>query len=83
MSSLAVGLVGVVVSRIRGGERPGEVRVVHGGLPHAYIAYCDDPVAVGAEVLVIHSRGARQVDVEPWTLLGPDADGVADDPERP
>jgi len=83
MSSLAVGLVGVVVSRIRGGERPGEVRVVYGGLPHAYIAYCDEPIAIGAEVLVIHSRGARQVDVEPWSLLEPDAAGVAADPERP
>jgi hypothetical protein len=83
MSSVAVGLVGIVVSRIRGGPQPGEVRVVHGGLPHAYIAYSDEPVATGAQVLVINSRGARQIDVEPWTVLDPDATGVGSDSERP
>jgi hypothetical protein len=63
-----VGLVGVVVSRLRGTAGPGEVRVVHGGLPHTYLAYADRLVEVGAHVLVIGARGGRQLDVEPWSL---------------
>ena len=83
MSSTAVGLMGIVVSRVRGGEQPGEVRVVDRGIPHAYIAYSDEPIAVGEHVLVINSRGSRQVDVEPWDMPGLDAAGVADEPGRP
>lgn len=75
--------MGVVVSRIRGGERPGEVRVVHGGLPHAYIAYAEEPLAIGAQVLVINDRGARRVDVELWNMPGQDVVGVAGEPGRP
>lgn len=70
MGAAAVGLLGVVVNRIRGGAGPGEVRVVHGGLPHVYIAYAEVPLPVGAEVLVINDRGARSVDVEAWELPG-------------
>lgn len=80
MSAAAVGLMGIVVLRIRGEHQPGEVRVVHNGLPHTYIAYAEEPLAVGAPVLVINDRGARQVDVEPWNLPGLDASGVAGDP---
>ena len=61
-----VGRTGTVIEAIRGGEHPGEVRVVVEGLPHHYLAYCSHPVPEGAYVLVINSRGARQVDVEPW-----------------
>jgi hypothetical protein len=61
-----VGKVGSVTHRVRGGERPGEVRVVVGGLPHHYLAFCPIEVPVGAQVLVVHVRGPRQVDVEPW-----------------
>lgn len=78
MSAAAVGLMGTVVSRIRGGAHPGEVRVVHHGMPHAYIAYADEPIAVGAAVLVINDRGARQVDVEPWDMPGIDSDPAVD-----
>jgi membrane protein implicated in regulation of membrane protease activity len=67
-----IGRVGRVTHRVRGGESPGEVRVVVEGLPHYYIAYCAEPVAAGQHVLVINSRGARQVDVEPWQDKGPD-----------
>jgi len=42
------------------------------GIPHYYIAYCGQAVAVGEHVLVVNSRGARQVDVEPWQQSGPD-----------
>jgi membrane protein implicated in regulation of membrane protease activity len=61
-----VGRTGSVTTRVRGGDLPGEVKVVVAGLPHYYVAYCSQPVPAGATVLVIHSRGARQIDVEPW-----------------
>jgi membrane protein implicated in regulation of membrane protease activity len=61
-----VGKVGSVTHRVRGGERPGEVRVVVGGLPQDYLAFCPVAVPVGAQVLVVHVRGPRQLDVEPW-----------------
>jgi membrane protein implicated in regulation of membrane protease activity len=61
-----VGKVGSVTHRVRGGERPGEVRVVVGGLPHHYLAFCPIAVPVGAQVLVVNVRGPRQLDVEPW-----------------
>jgi hypothetical protein len=62
-----VGMVGSVFRTVRGGELPGEVRVVVGGLPHYYIAFCSRPLDVGVEVLVINNRGGRQIDVEPWS----------------
>ena len=61
-----IGKVGSVVKAIRGGQLPGEVRVVIQGIPHYLLAYCGEPVASGADVLVIHNRGSRQIDVEPW-----------------
>ena len=61
-----VGTVGSVTHRVRGGERPGEVRVVVGGLPQDYLAFAPVEVPVGAQVLIVHVRGPRQVDVEPW-----------------
>ena len=61
-----VGRTGVVTTRVRGGDLPGEVKVVVAGLPHYYVAYGPHPLPVGATVLVIHSRGARKIDVEPW-----------------
>ncbi len=61
-----VGRTGSVTTRVRGGDLPGEVKVVVAGLPHYYVAYCTRPLPAGATVLVIGSRGARQVDVEPW-----------------
>jgi hypothetical protein len=68
-----VGKIGRVVRGVRGGDRPGEVRVVVAGIPHYYLAYCPQPVPVDAEVLVVNHRGARQVDVEPWSPSGPNA----------
>jgi hypothetical protein len=61
-----VGRIGSVTTRVRGGERPGEVKVVVGGLAHYYLAFCRDVLPVGAQVLVIGVRQGRQVDVEPW-----------------
>ena len=64
-----VGKVGVVVTAVRGGDRPGEIRVVVAGTPHHYLAYAAEPLPIGTHVLVIHFRGARQVDVEPWSPM--------------
>ena len=83
MTSSAVGCLGRVVTRIRGGSQPGEVRVVLGGLPHDYLAFATDPLAVGAEVVVIGSRGARQIDVEPWSYPGVGLTDPAAEPRRP
>jgi hypothetical protein len=62
-----VGKVGVVTTAVRGGDRAGEIRVVAEGVPHHYLAYAAEPIPVGAHALVIYYRGARQVDVEPWS----------------
>jgi membrane protein implicated in regulation of membrane protease activity len=61
-----VGRIGRVVIAVRGGSRPGEVRLVVAGIAHYYLAYAATAIPVGTEVLVINSRGGRQVDVEPW-----------------
>ena len=68
-----VGKVGLVTTRVQGGSLPGEVRLVVQGIPHYYIAYCGQALAVGEQVLVINNRGARQIDVEPWQQPGPDS----------
>ncbi|MCW2778630.1 MAG: hypothetical protein JWN17_2355 [Frankiales bacterium] len=62
-----VGQTGVVVSRVRGGEAPGEVRLVLRGLPSVVLAYADRPLPVGAHVLVVLDRGSRRVDVCAWS----------------
>jgi membrane protein implicated in regulation of membrane protease activity len=66
MQETLVGRIGTVVTAVRGGTRPGEVRVVISGIPHYYLAYAQTAIPAGANVLLINSRGARQVDVEPW-----------------
>ena len=70
-----VGRVGTVITGIRGGERAGEVKLVMAGIAHYYLAYAATALPAGTEVLVIHHRGARQVDVEPWPTVPPD--GIA------
>ena len=68
MDSEVVGRVGTVLTRIRGGALPGEVRVPVRGTTETFIAYCPTQVERNETVLVIHSRGERAVDVElaPW-----------------
>ena len=67
-----VGRVGTVIIGIRGGNRPGEVRLMVEGIAHYYLAYAVTPVPADTAVLVINSRGARQIDVEPWPALPPE-----------
>ena len=73
-SDAVVGKVGTVVNGIRGGDRPGEVRLVVAGIAHYYLAYAATALPAGTDVLVINNRGARQVDVEPWPTVPPDGD---------
>ncbi len=63
---VVVGRLGVIATRVRGQERPGEVRIVMGGVPHILLAFCPNPLERGQEVLIVADRGARRVDVEPW-----------------
>lgn len=68
MDGEVVGKLGTVVTRIRGGELPGEIKVTVRGAHETFIAYSQTPVERHETVLVFHSRGHRQVDVEhaPW-----------------
>jgi membrane protein implicated in regulation of membrane protease activity len=61
-----IGHRGTVIVRIRGENAPGEITVSVRGGSETFIAYADDPYDVGAEVLVVSSRGSRSVDVAPW-----------------
>lgn len=71
MDSEVVGKVGTVLTRIRGGALPGEVRLPVRGTTETFIAYCPTPIERHETVLVLHSRGDRAVDVEhaPWAAL--------------
>jgi hypothetical protein len=66
-----VGKLGTVVTRIRGGEQPGEVCLAVHGVRQTFIAYCPTPVERHTTVLVFHSRGHRAVDVEPAPWAAP------------
>ena len=73
-----VGKIGTVIHPVRGGSRAGEVRVVVEGMPHYYIAYSAVEVPAGTNVIIINSRGAQQVDVEPWPKLPAVGDATGD-----
>ncbi|MGH9087598.1 MAG: hypothetical protein ACRDYZ_05720 [Acidimicrobiales bacterium] len=57
------GKSGYVTVAIPGGGRAGEVSVSIRGGSEAFIAYADQPIERGQEVIVISDRGARCVDV--------------------
>lgn len=61
-----VGCVGSVIVATRGEAGAGEVLLNVGGSKEAYLAWSDQPLPRGTEVLVIDVRGARTVLVEPW-----------------
>lgn len=60
-----VGRTAHVVVAIPGGERPGEVMVRVRGGSESYIAYSDQSVDVGAQVVVVDDRGGRTLIVAP------------------
>ncbi|MCV7225422.1 hypothetical protein [Mycolicibacterium komossense] len=66
MADPVYGSVGVIVVATRGTAGPGEALLTVRGSREAYLAWSTDPLPKGTEVLVIGTRGARTVDVEPW-----------------
>ncbi|MFI7007189.1 hypothetical protein [Streptomyces sp. NPDC050145] len=72
-----VGCTGRLLIGTRGPAGPGEVLVRVRGGTETFLAWSDAPLEQGSTVLVIESRGTRQVEVIAWTdpLLG---DGTGD-----
>jgi hypothetical protein len=61
-----IGCVGLLIVATRGLEGAGEVLLSVRGAKEAYLAWSDEPLPRGAEVLVIDVRGPRTVQVEAW-----------------
>ncbi|OLZ65051.1 hypothetical protein AV521_32785 [Streptomyces sp. IMTB 2501] len=76
-----VGRVGKVVIGTRGSAGPGEVLVRVRGGSETFLAWSEDPLPAGATVLVIESRGCREVGVIEWVdpldALGGDTAGAS------
>jgi membrane protein implicated in regulation of membrane protease activity len=66
----AIGCVGKLIVATRGDRGAGEVLVTLRGSKEAFLAWSNEPLPKGTEVLVIEVRGARTVVVEPWQHLG-------------
>ncbi|WP_231639713.1 hypothetical protein [Mycobacterium sp. Marseille-P9652] len=62
----AVGCVGTLTVATRGDRGAGEVLVTVRGSKETFMAWSDDPLPKGSQVLVVEARGARTVVVEPW-----------------
>jgi membrane protein implicated in regulation of membrane protease activity len=65
----AIGCVGTLTVATRGDRGAGEVLVAVRGSKEAFLAWSDEPLPKGAQVLVVEVRGARTVVVEPWKGL--------------
>jgi len=61
-----IGCIGKVLIRTRGSAGPGEVLVRVRGGSETFLAWSDEPLPPGATVLVIESRGCREVGVIEW-----------------
>jgi len=61
-----IGCTGQLLIGTRGTAGPGEVLVPVRGGREAFLAWSEEPLAKGTTVLVVDSRGARQVDVISW-----------------
>jgi hypothetical protein len=64
-----IGCVGPLIVATRGHEGAGEVLLNLRGAREAYLAWSDEPLPRGTEVLVIDVRGPRTVQVEAWPGL--------------
>lgn len=64
-----IGCVGPLIVATRGAEGAGEVLLTVRGSKEAYLAWSQEPLPRGAEVLVIDTRGPRTVLVEEWSSL--------------
>jgi hypothetical protein len=60
-----VGRAAHVTVPIPGGDRAGEVMLRIRGGSEAFIAFADEPVEMGAQVVVVADRGARTLFVAP------------------
>jgi membrane protein implicated in regulation of membrane protease activity len=61
-----IGCVGSLIVGTRGAGGAGEALLNVRGTKEAYLAWSEQPLPRGTEVLVIDVRGARTVVVEPW-----------------
>jgi membrane protein implicated in regulation of membrane protease activity len=57
----ALNKAAIVVSRVPGGNSPGEVQIRIRGGTECYMAYADQPIEVGTQVVVVADRGARSL----------------------
>jgi membrane protein implicated in regulation of membrane protease activity len=64
-----IGCVGSLIVATRGAAGAGEVLLRVRGTKEAYLAWSEQPLPRGTEVLVIDVRSARTVVVEPWPGL--------------
>lgn len=62
-----VGRTGVVLVATRGAAGPGEVLVGVRGGTEAFLAWSDEALPKGTRILVVESRGQRQVYVMEWS----------------
>lgn len=61
-----IGRTGELLIATRGSAGPGEILVrIRGGF-ETFLAWSQEPLPIGATVLVVHSRGRREVDVIEW-----------------
>jgi hypothetical protein len=60
-----VGRPAHVTVAVPGGDRAGEVTVRVRGGSEVYMAFADEPIDIGAQVVVISDRGARTLFVAP------------------
>jgi hypothetical protein len=61
-----IGLAGRITTATRGADGPGEVELRIRGGTETFIARSDEPLAVGAAVIVLSTLGPRTVVVFPW-----------------
>ncbi len=67
-----IGQVGQVTMRIAGAGRPGEVQLPVRGGSESFIAYGDEPIEQGTQVMVVSARPGRVVQVavfSDWTSI--------------
>lgn len=63
MDDEIVGVLGVLCVATRGADGPGEVVLRVRGGTETYLARSEQPIEVGAKVLVVESHGGRTVTV--------------------
>lgn len=61
-----IGCTGELLVGTRGSAGPGEILVRVRGGSETFLAWSEEPLREGATVLVVDSRGRREVDVIEW-----------------